>query len=271
VSVPLLHIDAFSAEPFSGNPAAVCLLDDGPGPGPAWMQAVAAEMNLSETAFVTRRSDGFGLRWFTPTVEVELCGHATLASAHALWETERLDAASPVRFHTRSGLLTATRADTNIELDFPAIVAVAGEPPAGVLDALGVTPTAVARNPAGYTLVEVGFEAEVRAARPDFAGLAARSADGVVVTSRADPGTGFDFVSRYFAPGAGIDEDPVTGSAHCVLAPWWSARLGRSELVGFQASTRGGVVRVRVLGDRVVLGGRAVTILRGELATPAGL
>jgi PhzF family phenazine biosynthesis protein len=270
-STELVQVDAFTAEPFHGNPAAVCLLDDAAEPDPAWMQSVAAEMNLSETAFVAARAGGdFDLRWFTPTREVDLCGHATLASAHALWEAERLGADDPVRFHTRSGVLTATRAGTDIELDFPAIVAGDTDVPAGLADVLGVSPRTVARNSAGYVLVEVASEAEVRAARPDFARLATEVPDGVIVTSRADPEAGVDFISRYFAPAAGIDEDPVTGSAHCVLGPWWSARLGRSELVGFQASARGGIVRVRVLGERVALGGRAVTVLRGELTAPAG-
>lgn len=226
------------------------------------MQRVAAEMNLSETAFLKPHEDGWSLRWFTPTVEVDLCGHATLASAHALW-AERIDDGLTLRFHTRSGLLTATREGAWIELDFPATPETRSDPPPGLLEALGAKATYVGRNKFDY-LVEVGSEQEVRALTPDHARLKTIPVRGVIVTSRASGGD-YDFVSRFFAPGSGIDEDPVTGSAHCSLVPFWAPRLGKSELVAYQASARGGILRVRQQGDRVRLGGRAVTVLRGEL------
>ncbi len=257
----IVQVDAFTDTPFRGNPAAVCLLA-----APAseeWMQAVAREMNLSETAFLHPVDDGYRLRWFTPTVEVDLCGHATLASAHVLWQDRHLDPGLPARFHTTSGLLTATRSGEWIELDFPATPAIEVEPPSVLPAALGIPARWVGRSEFDY-LVEVGSEAEVRALQPDLGALAALPVRGVMVTSRADPGT-FDFVSRFFAPASGIGEDPVTGSAHCALGPYWSERLGRSSLVAYQASARGGVVRVRVEGERVKLGGQAVTTMRGAL------
>ncbi|MBM3939383.1 MAG: PhzF family phenazine biosynthesis protein [SAR202 cluster bacterium] len=258
---PLFQVDAFTATPYRGNPAAVCLLD---GPAPAgWMQDVAREMNLSETAFLHPANDGFDLRWFTPTVEVDLCGHATLASAHVLWETGRLPTAEPARFHTRGGLLTAVRGDDMIEMDFPARPAAPAEPPPGLEAALGVPLRHVAKTKADY-LVEVESARQVRDLRPDLTSLARLPLRGVMVTSRSDDDAS-DFVSRFFAPVSGIPEDPVTGSAHCCLGPYWGAKLGKRSLVGHQASARAGVVRVRLAGDRVWLGGRAVTVLRGEL------
>ena len=227
------------------------------------MQKVAREMNLSETAFLVPDSQGFGLRWFTPTVEVDLCGHATLASAHMLWEAGRVAAESMIRFATRSGVLTAARRGQWIELDFPVMRAEPSEPPPGLIEALAVSPTYVGRNRFDY-LVEVDGERTVRELTPDFALLRKIPVRGVSVTSVSDDPR-FDFVSRFFAPGSGIDEDPVTGSAHCCLAPFWSARLGATSLTGYQASSRGGVVRVRLEGDRVALGGQAVTVLRGHL------
>jgi PhzF family phenazine biosynthesis protein len=257
----ITQVDAFTAEPFAGNPAAVCLLPA--ARDEKWMQRVAREMNLSETAFLVRQADGFDLRWFTPAVEVDLCGHATLASAHVLWEEGHLDPAAQARFHTRSGLLTADRRGDWIELDFPATAAEPAEAPPYFAGALGVTPRFIGRSRFDY-LVEVGSEAEVRALAPDLSALRRLQVRGVIVTSRADSGD-FDFVSRFFAPGAGVDEDPVTGSAHCTLGPYWRGRLGKDELLAYQASARGGVVRVSVRGDRVGLGGQAVTVLRGEL------
>jgi len=261
MSVPLYRVDAFTAAPFAGNPAAVCLLER--PRDPAWMQAVAREMNLSETAFLLTRQDGYDLRWFTPAVEVKLCGHATLASAHTLFEQRLLEPSAVARFHTASGLLSARRDREWIELDFPAKPALPKEAPPGLSDALGAEPTAFACSEFDF-LVELGGEAAVRGLRPDIAALARLPARGVIVTARADIGE-FDFVSRFFAPAVGVDEDPVTGSAHCVLAPYWARQLGRNELVGFQASPRGGVVRVRLAGERVQLGGQAVTVARGEL------
>ena len=256
----LLQIDAFTEQAFRGNPAAVCLLDE--ERDASWMQNVAAEMNLSETAFLLPSSDGFSLRWFTPAVEVDLCGHATLAGAHALWEEGILGERETARFHTRSGVLTATRNGEWIELDFPATPAEPADAPDGLLESLGVTePVFVGRSKFDY-LVEVASEDQVRALAPDSVALARIDARGAIVTSRSGE---YDFASRFFAPAAGVVEDPVTGSAHCCLGPYWSARLGKTEMVAFQASARGGVVRVRLEGDRVKLGGQCVTVLRGEL------
>jgi predicted PhzF superfamily epimerase YddE/YHI9 len=266
VSWPLYQVDAFTAAPFAGNPAAVCLLEA--DQDPAWMQAVAAEMNLSETAFL-RPADEPGryrLRWFTPAVEVELCGHATLASAHVLWSEGLAGTAGELRFDTASGPLAARRdGDGTIWLDFPATPAAPVDPPAGLLEALGGDARWVGRCRFDY-LVELADEAAVRDLDPDVRRLRALGARGVIVTAPAGTAAGgYDFVSRFFAPGAGIDEDPVTGSAHCTLGPYWAGRLGRPELTGFQASARGGLVRVRPAGDRVLLGGQAVTVLRGRL------
>jgi predicted PhzF superfamily epimerase YddE/YHI9 len=258
---PLIQVDAFTDQAFAGNPAAVCLLTE--SRDETWMQNVAREMNLSETAFLQRQADGYSLRWFTPAVEVDLCGHATLASAHALWERGNLRPEQEARFHTRSGVLTAQRTPEGIRLDFPAVMAEPAEAPPGLTAALGATPRWVGRNRFDY-LVEVASEAELRGLKPDFGRLAELPVRGVIVTAAAST-AGFDFVSRFFAPGAGIAEDPVTGSAHCCLAPFWRSRLGKDAMIGYQASARGGVVGVRVVGSRVHLLGRAVTVLRGEL------
>jgi len=265
---PLHQVDAFAEAPFAGNPAAVCLLE-GPA-GAAWMQALAAEMNLSETAFVTPRpdGDGFGLRWFTPVVEVDLCGHATLASAHTLWETGRVAAGDPIAFHTRSGRLGASRHDGAIALDFPATPVERADPTPGLAEALGVAALWWGRN-ADDWLVEVAGPELVLAAAPDLERLGALTGRGVIVTA-AGGREGADVTSRFFAPAVGIPEDPVTGAAHCALGPFWGERLGRSRLVCHQASARGGVVRVEVHGDRVTLGGTAVTILEGRLSQPPG-
>ncbi len=258
---PIAQVDAFTNRPFAGNPAAVCVLET--PRDAAWMQQVALEMNLSETAFLHRQGDGFNLRWFTPTVEVDLCGHATLASAHILWEEGHLAPDEQARFYTRSGLLTASRQGDWIELDFPAKLEQADPEPPDLASALGVVPRYIGKNQFDY-LVEVASEAELRALRPDFTRLRSLPVRGVIVTSRADAKE-YDFVSRFFAPGSGIDEDPVTGSAHCCLGPFWQQRLGKDTFMAYQASPRGGVVRVRVAGDRILLGGQAVTVLRGEL------
>jgi PhzF family phenazine biosynthesis protein len=253
----LYQIDAFTGQAFRGNPAAVCLLDA--DRDEAWMQNVAAEMNLSETAFLLPRDDGFSLRWFTPAVEVALCGHATLASAHALYEEQGLQSA---RFHTKSGLLTAERSGDWIELDFPATPPRSSDAPAGLLESLGIRGALyVGLNKFDY-VIEVTSEEEVRALAPDFAGLRTMPVRGVIVTSR---GSEYDFISRFFAPAVGVDEDPVTGSAHCALTPYWAAKLGKDAMTAYQASKRGGVVRVRLVGNRVKLIGQAVTVLRGEL------
>ncbi|MEX2673183.1 MAG: PhzF family phenazine biosynthesis protein [Phycisphaeraceae bacterium] len=287
----IYQVDAFTDRPFTGNPAAVVLLEQ--EADAAWMQQVAAEMNLSETAFVTFPpplpppvspqhhtkppyntigNKVGGLRWFTPAVEVNLCGHATLAAAHVLWEAGWLERTEPARFETRSGTLTARlRADGWIELDFPA-------GPAAALDAddvralgfdaqtmLNCEAVHVGRS-AEDLLVEVADAQTVQTLKPDFARLAELPVRGIAVTAPASTETEADFVSRFFAPAVGIDEDPVTGSAHCMLGPWWADRLGRAGLVGHQLSQRGGTVRVNVKGDRVELAGRAVTVFEGELA-----
>ncbi len=262
MGVPIFQVDAFTDKRFSGNPAGVCFL-----PIPAdegWMQNVAREMNLSETAFLYEQGDGFNLRWFTPGAEVELCGHATLASAHVLWEEGRLEPDEAARFHTLSGLLTAKQAGDWIELDFPATPAEPVTPPDDLIKALGASPKYVGQNQFDY-LVEVGIEETVRAMKPDFSVLKKVTSRGVIVTSTSRL-PGYDFISRFFAPAVGIDEDPVTGSAHCCLGPFWGKRFGKRELVGYQASERGGTVRVRMAEERVHLGGQAVTILRGELS-----
>ncbi|MGH7785902.1 MAG: PhzF family phenazine biosynthesis protein [Candidatus Binatia bacterium] len=259
----IIQVDAFTAEPFRGNPAAVCLLD--PPEDDAWLQHVAAEMNLAETAFLWQRADGFALRWFTPTVEVPLCGHATLASAHALWSEGVLDDGAPAVFHTASGALRAWRDGAWIGLDFPALPSTGAALPAAVLDALGA-PAVHSHRTRTCGLVELASEAAVRALDPDLRRLAAVADTGICVTSRADSPE-YDFVSRFFAPAHGIDEDPVTGSAHCALAVHWGAKLGKTAMTGYQASRRGGVVRVQLAAaDRVHLFGQAVTVLRGTLA-----
>lgn len=261
MGVRIFQVDAFTKKPFAGNPAAVCIL---PEPrDEVWMQNVAREMNLSETAFLHEQEDGFGLRWFTPAVEVDLCGHATLASAHILWETSMLAPQEQVRFHTRGGLLTAEQKGEEIELNFPATPDEPASAPVGLVEALDVVPKYIGKSRYDY-LVEVESEKVVRNLSPDFGRLIALPVRGIMVTSIAESKR-YDFVSRFFAPGAGIDEDPVTGSAHCCLGPYWSKRLGKDEMVAYQASARGGVVWVRVVGDRVYLGGQAVTVLRGEL------
>lgn len=262
MGVPLFLVDAFTDGPFRGNPAAVCLLpawrDD------RWLQSLAAEMKHSETAYLVRNADGFDLRWFTPAIEVALCGHATLASAHALWEQNSVPAGTAIRFATKSGTLTATPAHGRIELDFPLNPDETVDPPPDLLPALGVTARYVGKSRFDY-LVEVESEETLRKMRPDFRRLASAPVRGTIVTSRSTDSR-FDFVSRFFAPAAGVDEDPVTGSAHCCLAAYWQKRLGKSEFVAYQASPRGGIVHVRVVNDRVLLGGQAVTVLKGELS-----
>lgn len=259
----LFQVDAFTPRAFGGNPAAVCFLD---APAePVWMQRVALEMNLSETAFLHREGeDAWRLRWFTPTVEVDLCGHATLASAHALWEAGKVAADMPARFLTKSGPLTARQVADGIEIDLPVKQVTESAPPDGLLETLGVQAVATGRNQFDW-LVEVATAAEVKGCRPDQVRLRTLGARGVIVTARSDDDANFDFISRFFAPGSGIDEDPVTGSAHCALAPWWSAKLGKTEMRAFQASARGGELRVTLDGERVRLAGQAVTVLRGEL------
>jgi len=265
VSLSIVQVDAFASSPFTGNPAAVCLL---PAPrDERWMQLVAREMNLSETAFLVRRDsgDGFDLRWFTPLVEVPLCGHATLASAYVLWEDHHLAPQSPAHFHTRRGLLTARRDGEWIELDFPADALTPVTVPEALVSALGAPVVAVCRNGRGF-VAELEDEATVRSLTPDLAAIARLPVHGVVVTARATTAP-YDFVVRNFLPGAGIPEDPVTGAAQCSLAPYWSERLGKTEFLAFQASARGGELRSRLDGDHVRISGRACIVMRGTLLT----
>ena len=261
MSIPITIVDAFTDKAFSGNPAAVCVLEQ--DPDRQWMQNVAREMNLSETAFVVPRGDAWALRWFTPLVEVDLCGHATLASAHVLWEMGRAERDLAVRFRTRSGELLAKREGGQVWLDFPALASVWADAPPMLGDALGAHVVAVAKSNFDY-LVELESEAVVRDLKPDLGMLASLAARGIIVTAAATT-PGFDFVSRFFAPRVGVPEDPVTGSAHCVLAPYWGERLGKTGMLAYQASARGGVVQVERVGERVMLGGKAVTVVRGQL------
>lgn len=257
----IYQVDAFTRERYAGNPAGVCLL---PGPrDKRWMQQVASEMNVSETAYLYAEEGSYRLRWFTPTVEVDLCGHATLASAHILWEEGHLRSGEPARFLTGSGLLTAERRDDWIELDFPAVPASAVVAPFDVAALLGAVPRFLGKNRLDF-LAELESEDAVRRLRPDLSQMQQLPVRGFIVTARATT-PGYDFVSRFFAPGAGVPEDPATGSAHCCLAPYWAERLDKSEMLGYQASARGGIIGVRIAGDRVILRGQAVTVLRGEL------
>lgn len=259
--IPICVVDAFASDRFRGNPAAVCQLRE--PASPEWMQSVAAELNLAETAFVVPRADGWSLRWFTPAAEVALCGHATLASAHVLWEGRRQAPDRLIRFHTeRSGTLVCGKEEDMITMDFPACPVRPVALPEGLAEMLGAEPVAVGRSE--YDLLcELQSADDVRTLQPDLAALGRLPFRGVIVTARGD--AGFDFISRFFAPGIGVPEDPVTGSAHCALAPYWSALLGRNRLRGWQASRRGGEVRMDLAGDRVALAGTAVTVWQGEL------
>ncbi len=261
MGTPIYQVDAFTNQPFAGNPAGVCLLS-----GPTsedWMQKVAREMNLSETAFLYEESDGYRLRWFTPLVEVDLCGHATLASAHILFTTGRVKPDQQARFYTRSGLLTAAWQEPWIQLNFPETPEQPAEAPQGLVEGLGCAPVYVGKNVFDY-LVEVENEDTLRSLQPDFAWLKKLPARGLIVTSRSSS-LDYDFVSRFFASPVGIDEDPVTGSAHSCLGPYWGKKLGKTKMMAYQASDRGGVLRVALEGGRVLLGGQAVTVISGEL------
>ena len=273
----LLTIDAFTDEPFKGNPAAVCVIPDGDDyPPDEWLLSLAKEMNLSETVYLRRRDvgDGFEIRWFTPGLEVKLCGHATLASAHALWEVGLLTSDETAVFHSRwSGILTATRDGEGwIELDFPVRRITNQAAPAGAIEALGAEPIEVCFGEHAYYAI-FESESQVRALTPDFTALAnydpVEQMEGIVVTAPGDDPE-VDFVSRFFASPAGIDEDPVCGSAHCALAVIWAERLGKTEFIARQVSARGGLLRVRLDGDRVKIAGQAVTVTRGSVvAMPA--
>jgi PhzF family phenazine biosynthesis protein len=255
-------VDAFTDRPFAGNPAAVMPLER--WPEGRWLQDVAVEMNLSETAFLVPNAGGFDLRWFTPKAEVDLCGHATLASAVVLAYLGKLAQGAAVDFSTRSGVLKAERADPHILLDFPALVARECEPPSGLLEALHVSEARYVGRSKFDFVIELESEGAVRAVAPDFKQLARVQCRGVVATARSGRPE-FDFVSRFFAPAVGVDEDPATGSAHCLLAPHWAARLKKTRMIGFQASRRGGTVYVELRGERVTLGGQGVIVAAGEL------
>jgi len=263
----LLHIDAFTNRPLSGNPAAVCFLDH--EADATWMQAVGNEMNLPETAFVRPIAGppgSYELRWFTPAVEVDLCGHATIASAHALWQEGRVPAGQPIFFHTRSGILTATRSAELIELDFPSVPVSEAQPPAGLLTAVGLETVQI--RFAGRSQFDLFLEVDspelLRRLSPNFFALAQIPTRGIIVTSRSDDEQ-YDYLARFFAPAAGIPEDHATGSAHCALAPYWQAKLGQDKFIAYQASPRGGIIHTEVRGNRITLAGQAVTVARGEL------
>ncbi len=257
----IFQVDSFTNKPFTGNPAGVCILpEDIPD---SEMLNIAKEMNLPETAFLQGNGVGYNLRWFTPHTEIELCGHATLASAHILWATGDLSPDEIVRFDTLSGELTAKKNGEWIDLDFPAEYETNADTPVEITDALGVQPIYVGKNRFDY-LVEVESEEMVRNIKPNFDLLKKVPSRGIIVTSKADTGK-YDFVSRFFAPAIGVDEDPVTGSAHCCLGPYWKSRLNKSQFEAFQLSERGGVVRVEVKSDRVILSGQAVTVIEGEI------
>jgi PhzF family phenazine biosynthesis protein len=262
MKIQIQTVDAFANKPFSGNPAGVCVLDSPLDENV--MINIAAEMNLSETAFLNKKDDGsYSLRWFTPAVEVDLCGHATLASSHILWETGKENKSDTLMFHTRSGVLKANYVNGEIELDFPAIESKPADIPDGLVKAIGIKPIAVNKTEWHY-IAELDSEEAVRNASPDFGLLTSLDVFGTIITAKARM-SGFDFVSRFFAPSKGVPEDPVTGSAHCALAPYWANRLGKNSFKAFQVSKRGGILGVRIEGERVYLKGNAVTMLNGTI------
>lgn len=257
----IYQVDAFTDKVFGGNPAAVCILKE--AAEEAWMQNVAMEMSVAETAFLYKVEEGFNLRWFTPEVEVDLCGHATLASAYILWETGLLKQEELAIFETKSGRLSAKKDGDIIILDFPTEEDTETTANEIIERALGVKVIYTGKNRMDY-IVEVDSEEIVRSLKPDLELLKTLNTRGVIVTSRADSNN-YDFVSRFFAPGAGIAEDPVTGSAHCCLGPFWKKRLGKNVFKAYQASRRGGELDVTVAGDRVKIGGKAVSVLVADL------
>ncbi len=261
MKIPLYQVDAFTDQPFHGNPAGVCFLS-APRPN-QWMQSVAQEINLSETAFLLQEVSGYRLRWFTPTVEVDLCGHATLASAHILWETNRLGMDKIAQFYSRSGSLTARLEGDWIQLNFPVKRLELVTIPEELSTVLGIRPVFVGKNQFDY-LVEVESEEILRSLQPDMTRLSQIPVRGVIVTC-ASTTPGYDFISRFFAPRVGVPEDPVTGSAHCCLTPYWSEKLHKQSMTAYQASRRGGELRLRLENDRVLITGQAVTVFQGEL------
>lgn len=257
----IYQVDAFTTEAFGGNPAAVCILEE--EKEDSWLQNLASEMNLSETAFLYSQEEGYNLRWFTPQTEIDLCGHATLASAHVLWETDRLEEEEIAKFQTHSGLLKAEKNAGWIELDFPAQTEEEVQPPAELIEALEVEPEYVGRSKFDY-LIEVENEGIISDLSPNFSLLCQVETRGVIVTSRSKSDK-YDFASRFFAPGIGVNEDPATGSSHCCLGPFWQKKLGKDELLACQLSDRGGSLKVEVNNNRVHLGGKAATIFAGQL------
>jgi len=261
--VPFFQVDSFTPEPYKGNPAGVCILDT--NRDEVWMQLVAKEVNLSETAFVVQKSEQeFDLRWFTPTTEVDLCGHATLAASHILWEQNILSEDKEAVFSTKSGLLACKKCSDKISMDFPSEKAEKAEAPKGLLEALNINPLYIGKNRMDY-IIEVESEKIVRALNPDFKALkAVKTHRGIIITAKSDDEK-YDFVSRFFAPAAGIDEDPVTGSAHCCLAPYWAEKLNKKEFKAYQASERGGGLDLLLSDDRVCITGKAVTVIAGKI------
>ena len=257
----IIQVDAFTRTPYRGNPAAVCLLES--AADEVWMQIVAREMNLSETAFLFPEQMGYRLRWFGPNAEVDLCGHATLASAHVLWEEGIQPSDKEITFFSRSGILSARKQDDWVILNFPLEPASELPIPPALVEALGVELRYVGENRVDY-IIEVESEEVLRSLNPDFGRLQRFSDRGFMVTSRSST-PGYDYISRFFAPGRGVNEDPATGSSHCCLGPFWQERLKKNEFMAYQASLRGGVAKIRVLEDRVSIGGQAVTVLKGEL------
>ncbi|MFW6269128.1 MAG: PhzF family phenazine biosynthesis protein [Bacillota bacterium] len=253
-------VDAFAEKAFQGNPAAVCIMES--KTTDEYMQQVAAEMNLSETAFLHEKEDGYSLRWFTPEAEVDLCGHATLASAHVLWEEEKLETGE-ISFFTKSGVLTINKSENWIKMNFPLEVEEESSPPEELVEGLGVDIKYTGKNRLDY-LVEAENEAVVKNLNPDFSLLKKVNSRGVIVTSKSER-AGIDFVSRCFYPALGVDEDPVTGSAHCCLGPYWKDILNKKELTARQISSRGGILKLTILRERIIIAGQAITTLRGEL------
>lgn len=257
----IYQVDAFTNQAFHGNPAAVCILQE--EKDDKWLQGLAAEMNLSETAFIKEKNDGFNLRWFTPRSEEELCGHATLASAHILWRTGELKSSREAKFYTKSGILTAKKSGEWIYVDMPAEPPEQVKPPANLIKGLGVTPRYTGRNRLDY-IVEIGSEQRLKELAPDIEKLKKIDTRGIIVTSKSRSGK-YDFISRFFAPNLGISEDPVTGSAHCCLAPYWAEKLGKYKFMAYQASARGGEIKANLIKDRVMLGGESITVMEGDL------
>jgi len=258
----IFQVDAFTTEPFRGNPAGVCL--PAGATSEEWLQGIAADMNVSETAFLWKKEHHFAIRYFTPLAEVSLCGHATLSSAHILWQEGIVGTGEAIRFIAKGGDLSARHEGDWICLDFPTLPVRPAETPPGLQAVLGAAPLRVSRLEGQGLLVEFDSEEIVRELQPDFAGIRREGFGMIIVTARAKGGP-YDFVSRFFAPDIGIDEDPVTGVAHCSLSPYWSERLGKADLLGHQVSRRGGIVRVRSRGARTEILGRALTVLRGEI------